>query len=79
MLRQTTTEGQMQAERALLEMIGRMVELCGHDRVATLAQLEQALGEPLTDDHLELVAEFSAGLQQPERTPIDDAGGQQRQ
>jgi glyoxylase-like metal-dependent hydrolase (beta-lactamase superfamily II) len=63
---QPLTRAEMQAEAALLRTIGRLVDQCGDDRAAILDALPSALGEPPTEDHLELVEEFLAGLALPD-------------
>lgn len=59
---QPMSRAEMQAEAALLQTIGRVVDRHGDDREAILAELPQSLDEPLNEDHLELVGEFLAGL-----------------
>ncbi len=49
-------------EANLLKTVGRIVGQPGQTRAAILTRLQAELGEPLNDDHIELVDEFLAGL-----------------
>jgi glyoxylase-like metal-dependent hydrolase (beta-lactamase superfamily II) len=54
------------AEAGLLKTIGRLVDSYPPDREALLGHLPEALGAPLTDDHLEILSAFLAGKQLPD-------------
>jgi glyoxylase-like metal-dependent hydrolase (beta-lactamase superfamily II) len=61
---QPLSRADLVAEAALLTTIGRAVDARGDDREAVLADLRQALGDPLDADQLSIVEEFLAGLRQ---------------
>lgn len=59
---QPMTRAELHTEATLLRTIGLVVDEHGADREAILAALPQALAEPLNEDHVDIVAEFLAGL-----------------
>ncbi len=57
-----TSRQQLVEYAALLKTIGHLVERLQGDRERILQALPAALGEPLNDDHLQIVDSFLAGL-----------------